>query len=227
MMAGGAVLAGCASRPADPSTASQSAVESTGAAAPASSVGGSGGGTVTCEYEAAGPPARPVDPPSGRDVPASGTVTFTLNMTEGQVALALDRAVAPCTVNSFAALVQQGFYNDTSCHRLVDRGIFVLQCGDPTGTGTGGPGYRYADELAGNETYPAGTVAMANAGPDTNGSQFFLVWADTQLSPDYTVFGKMDEASLAVVAAIAAKGVSRDASPKPISPAHIDTVSVG
>ena len=227
MMAGGAVLAGCASRPADPSTASQSAVEPTGAAAPASSVGGSGGGTVTCEYEAAGPPARPVDPPSGRDVPASGTVTFTLNMTEGQVALALDRAVAPCTVNSFAALVQQGFYNDTSCHRLVDRGIFVLQCGDPTGTGTGGPGYRYADELAGNETYPAGTVAMANAGPDTNGSQFFLVWADTQLSPDYTVFGKMDEASLAVVAAIAAKGVSRDASPKPISPAHIDTVSVG
>ena len=143
------------------------------------------------------------------------------------MALALDRAAAPCTVNSFAALVQQGFYNDTSCHRLVDRGIFVLQCGDPTGTGTGGPGYRYADELAGNETYPAGTVAMANAGPDTNGSQFFLVWADTQLSPNYTVFGKMDEASLAVVAAIAAKGVSRDASPKPISPAHIDTVSVG
>ena len=84
--------------------------------------------------------------------------------------------------------------------------LSVLQCGDPSASGRGGPGYSYADELDGSETYPAGTLAMANAGPDTNGSQFFLVYADTKLPPSYTVFGQMDEAGLAVVEAIAAKG---------------------
>src|SRR5699024_8063385 len=80
---------------------------------------------------------------------------------------------APCTVNSFLSLAGQEYFDDTDCHRLTTEGIFVLQCGDPTGTGSGGPGYSFADELDGSETYPAGTLAMANAGPDTNGSQFF------------------------------------------------------
>ncbi len=236
--AGLALVAGCASAPlpGDPaempsssaaapgSTAASQAAPSQGAPSKAATGTGSG---VTCEYQPGGEPARPVDLPPSADVPNTGTVTFTLNMTEGPVVLTLDRAAAPCTVNSFAALVQQGYYDDTSCHRLVDQGIFVLQCGDPTGTGRGGPGYRYADELTGTETYPAGTVAMANAGPNTNGSQFFLVWADTKLNPDYTVFGTFDAASLEIVTGIASKGISLENSPAPISPAKIESVSVG
>ena len=124
----------------------------------------------------------------------------------GTIGLTLDGATTPCTVNSFVSLAEQGYFDDTECHRLTTSGIFVLQCGDPSASGRGGPGYSYADELDGSETYPAGTLAMANAGPDTNGSQFFLVYADTKLPPSYTVFGQMDEAGLAVVEAIAAKG---------------------
>lgn len=183
--------------------------------------------TVNCDYTRAGSPARPVDMPSMNNVPAHGQAVMTLEMAEGNVTLTMDRAAAPCTVNSFQSLATQGFYNDTKCHRLVDQGIFVLQCGDPTGTGRGGPGYRFADELTGKETYPAGTVAMANAGPNTNGSQFFLVWSDSKLSPDYTVFGKLDDESLKVVQSIAAKGVSRENAPNPISPAQIKQVSAG
>lgn len=118
---------------------------------------------------------------------------MTLLMEEGEVTITLDRSAAPCTVNSFLALAEQGYFDDTTCHRLVDTGIFVLQCGDPTATGMGGPGYVFDDELTGDETYPPGTVAMANAGPDTNGSQFFMVWAETELPASYTVFGTLDE----------------------------------
>src|SRR5690606_14024148 len=103
------------------------------------------------------------------------------------------------------------YFDSTSCHRLTTSGIFVLQCGDPTATGTGGPGYSFADELTGSETYPAGTLAMANAGPDTNGSQFFIVYADTSLAPDYTVFGHLDGASTAIVADVAAEGTASGA----------------
>ena len=81
------------------------------------------------------------------------------------------------------------YFDDTPCHRLTTAGISVLQCGDPTGTGRGGPGYTFADENLEGASYPRGTVAMANGGPDTNGSQFFLVYADTQLPPSYTPFG--------------------------------------
>ena len=135
---------------------------------------------VTCEYPSDGDPARAVDPPEGGDVPDQGTVGVTLHLTAGDVDLTLDRAKAPCTVNSFVSLAEQGYFDDTQCHRLVDYGIFILQCGDPTATGTGGPGYTIPDELDPAPTYPAGTVAMAKRQPpDTGGSQFFLVWADT------------------------------------------------
>ncbi|MDN5725623.1 MAG: peptidylprolyl isomerase [Propionibacteriales bacterium] len=142
----------------------------------------------------------------------------------------MDRARTPCTVNSFESLVSQKFYDGTSCHRLADSGIFVLQCGDPTGTGTGGPGYTFADETFPEDTYPRGTVAMANSGPDTNGSQFFLVWDDSPLPPDYTVFGKMDEKSINIVAGIAAEGQDgsgSDGSGKPNNPAKIEKVTKG
>ncbi|HEY5847316.1 MAG TPA: peptidylprolyl isomerase [Microlunatus sp.] len=128
-------------------------------------------------------------------------------MTGGAVRIALDRVGAPCTVNSFVSLVEQGFYAKTRCHRLVDSGIFVLQCGDPTGSGTGGPGYTFPDELDGTEKYSGGVVAMANGGPNTNGSQFFFVYQDSAtLEPKYTVFGKVDAASQRVVATMAEEG---------------------
>ncbi len=182
---------------------------------------------ATCSYPVAGTPARPVDPPSATGVPDTGTTAATLHFTSGAVTITLDRAAAPCTVNSFVSLASQGFFDHTACHRLVDTGIFILQCGDPTGTGSGGPGYSFADELSGHETYPTGTVAMANRGPNTNGSQFFLVWADSPLPPDYTVFGHMDAAGLAVIQGIASQGVSGQNGITPIADATITSVSLG
>ena len=196
--------------------------------APVATVSTAAAGTTTCTYNPSGTPARPVDLPPSTDVPATGTVSMTLSMAAGPVTITMDRAKAPCTVNSFEALVKQGYFDDTTCHRLVNQGIYVLQCGDPTGKGTGGPGYRFPDELTGTETYTAGVVAMANAGEDTNGSQFFIVWQDsTQLSPDYTVFGEVDAASLAVIQSIAAAGVSTTNSPAPAADATIERVSLG
>jgi cyclophilin family peptidyl-prolyl cis-trans isomerase len=120
-----------------------------------------------------------------------------LAMTNGDVKITLDRAKAPCTVNSFVALADQGYFDKTKCHRLADSGIFILQCGDPTGTGKGGPGYEFPNETDGTESYTEGVVAMANGGPGSNGSQFFLVWADsTSLDKkrNFTIFGEMDKA---------------------------------
>ena len=182
---------------------------------------------ATCSYPLGGTPARPVDPPTTSGVPNTGTASATLHFASGDVTITLDQASAPCTVNSFLSLASQGFYTKTRCHRLVDTGIFILQCGDPTATGTGGPGYSFADELSGHETYRAGTVAMANRGPDTNGSQFFLVWADSPLPPSYTVFGRMDTAGLAVVQRIAARGVDGKDGITPVADASISSVTLG
>ena len=138
---------------------------------------------------------------------------------QGNIGLQLDNAKSPCTVNSFASLAQQGFFDGTPCHRLTTSdSLAVLQCGDPTGVGTGGPGYQFANEYPTDQyqpddpkltepvVYPRGTVAMANAGPGTNGSQFFLVFKDSQLPPNYTVFGTIDETGLATLDKIAAGG---------------------
>lgn len=178
--------------------------ESSGGAA---SSGGDAG--VTCQYpEDGSQPAKPVDLPP-EQATASGDVEATIATSAGDIGVTLDAGAAPCTVNSFLSLAEQGYFDDTQCHRLTTQGIFVLQCGDPTGSGAGGPGYSFPDELAGDEQYPAGTLAMANAGPDTNGSQFFLVYDDTQLPPSYTVFGQMDDAGLDVVKKVAKKGTAK------------------
>jgi len=163
--------------------------------------------TVSCTYSPAGKAAKPVNLPTGQNVPASGTVTLTLHMTAGDVVMTLNRAGAPCAVHSLESLVQQKYLDDTACHRLVPG--FVLQCGDPTGTSQGGPGYKFNDELSGREAYPYGTVAMANAGSNTNGSQFFIVIGPqaASLPPQYDVLGQVDAASMAVIDAIAAQGV--------------------
>jgi peptidyl-prolyl cis-trans isomerase B (cyclophilin B) len=166
------------------------------------------GETTSCDYPADGQdPARDVDAPSG-DAPAEGTVTAVMTTNFGDITLTMDRADAPCTINSFVSLSEQGFYDDTPCPRIGDQeGFGILQCGDPTGTGSGGAGYTVADELTGDETYGAGTIAMANTGaPDTNGSQFFLVFRDSQFPPSYTTFGTIDDAGLEVIDAIAKEG---------------------
>ncbi|MEN9324534.1 MAG: hypothetical protein RL414_288 [Actinomycetota bacterium] len=121
------------------------------------------------------------------------TLTFSTNC--GDIVVTLNPK-APQTITNISTLANAGYYNKSLCHRLTTEGLFVLQCGDPTATGSGSPtGWKgYADEnlpAAGAKNYPAGTVAMANSGPGTNGSQFFLVYADTQLGPNYTIWGKI------------------------------------
>ena len=144
----------------------------------------------TCTYEPTEDPAAKEAPvPPMTDVEDELVLTATLATSQGEIVFEMDSAAAPCTVNSLRTLAGVGYFDDTPCHRLTSQGISVLQCGDPTGTGSGGPGYEFADENLEGATYPRGTVAMANAGPGTNGSQFFLVYADTQLPPAYTPFG--------------------------------------
>lgn len=184
------------------------------------------GPTTQCEYPASGGAARPVDVPPAV-ASTQGTLSATMEMAAGNVVLSFPRENAPCAVNSFESLVLQGFYDDTKCHRLVDQGIFILQCGDPTATGRGGPGYAYADELSGSETYPRGTVAMANAGKDTNGSQFFICWSDTPLGSDYVVLGTIDEDSLQTIGKIASQGVDGGDGVTPIADASITRIVLG
>ncbi len=143
----------------------------------------------TCAYNVSGTASRKVAlPPKHPDFRAHYQATIRTN--RGNIVINLLNSKATCTVNSFVSLASQKFFNQTSCHRLVTSGIFVLQCGDPTGTGSGGPGYQFSDENLAGAKYPAGTLAMANSGPNTNGSQFFLVYKNTPgLQPNYTPFG--------------------------------------
>ncbi len=152
--------------------------------------------TTNCTYETGNVAAKDAEAPS--ESPAyEGEVEVTITTTVGDIDVVLDADGAPCTVNSFLSLAEQGYYDETNCHRIEPG--FVIQCGDPSGTGSGGPGYQYADELTGDEEYPEGTLAMANAGPDTNGSQFFLVTGDASHLSTHTVFGKVTDESLAVI----------------------------
>jgi peptidyl-prolyl cis-trans isomerase B (cyclophilin B) len=207
-----------------------------GAAAPASATGAGPaqptGGPCAYTPTPDDPAARPV--PLPRDptpTPDRGVVQVVLRTNLGPIPLRLDRAAAPCTVQSFLHLVRHRFYDRTVCHRLTAYPtLSVLQCGDPTGTGEGGPGYRYKDELPTNlppaptdptgarRVYARGVLAMANAGPDTNGSQFFLVYADSALRPDYTIFGTVGRTGLRTLDRVAAGGVE----PTADDPAPVD-----
>ncbi|MFG3104120.1 peptidylprolyl isomerase [Streptomyces sp. NPDC048182] len=147
-------------------------------------------------------------------VDKSAKYTMKLATTCGDIDLALKASAAPHTVNSFDFLAGKGFFDHTKCHRLTDSGIYVLQCGDPTGQGTGGPGYTIPDENLKDKSlkdnvYPAGTVAMANTGqPNSGGSQFFLVYQDSQLPPSYTPFGTVSASGMKVLKKIAAAGAA-------------------
>ncbi|WP_395575537.1 peptidylprolyl isomerase [Streptomyces sp. BK79] len=147
----------------------------------------------------------------------SAKYTMTLATTCGDIDVALKASAAPHTVNSFEFLAGKGFFDHTPCHRLTTKGIFVLQCGDPTGQGNGGPGYTIPDENLKDKslkknTYPAGTVAMANTGqPGSGGSQFFLVYQDSPLPPSYTPFGTISDEGMTVLKKIATAGESTGA----------------
>jgi cyclophilin family peptidyl-prolyl cis-trans isomerase len=136
----------------------------------------------------AGPPPMKIDP--------KATYTATVETSCGTIVIELDAKRAPTTVNSFVFLAKEGYFDGQYVHRL-DTSIDVVQGGDPTGTGSGGPGYAIPDELKGDESYTPGTLAMANAGANTGGSQFFLITgpAGTNLdgNPNYTIFGKVIE----------------------------------
>jgi peptidyl-prolyl cis-trans isomerase B (cyclophilin B) len=178
-------------------------------------------GGTPCSYpsDTSGSVARKVDPPAS-STSLHGSVPLTLDTSVGTLKATLDATAAPCTVSSFVSLAKQGYFDNTPCHRLTTAGIFVLQCGDPTGTGSGGPGYTVPDELSGSETYGPGVLAMANTGqPNTGGSQFFIVYADStaNLQKLYTVFGQLDPSSLKTVQKVASKGTdngSSDGHPK-------------
>ncbi len=203
--------------------------------------------TVNCTYnEAPGEEGgEDVGTPPDTDISTEGTVTIELDTNEGPIGMELDRSVSPCTVNSMEYLAKEGYFNGTVCHRLTTSdGLKVLQCGDPTGSGAGGPGFQFANEYPTDEAlenmgdvdfsqfgvpedaseeekaqvkammlqqepkrYERGTIAMANAGADTNGSQFFLNYGDSVLPPMYTYFGKIDDEGLKTLDKIAEKGV--------------------
>jgi peptidyl-prolyl cis-trans isomerase B (cyclophilin B) len=167
-----------------------------------------GGGTPCVSAKDPQGPARQVSPPDATAT-VTGPVPVTIETNVGTLKATFDATGAPCTVSSFESLAGQGYFDNTPCHRLTTQGIYVLQCGDPTGTGTGGPGYTIPDELHGAEDYTAGTLAIANTGqPDSGGSQFFIVYRDStaNLGKLYTVFGHLDDKSLAIVQQVAKKG---------------------
>jgi peptidyl-prolyl cis-trans isomerase B (cyclophilin B) len=174
-----------------------------------------------CQYPATTEPSsKPVKPPQMGRVPSTPPIIgATLTTNRGTIGLQLNNGQAPCTVNNFTSLAKQNFFDNTTCHRLTTTPqLGVLQCGDPTASGTGGPGYRFPNEYPTNQfrltdpamkipvLYPRGTLAMANAGPGTNGSQFFLVYKDSMLPPTYTVFGTIDAAGLTALDKVAAGG---------------------
>jgi peptidyl-prolyl cis-trans isomerase B (cyclophilin B) len=167
---------------------------------------GLGGQTTPQETTPEAAPAVEL-PTAGIADSNKASISFTTN--QGEIVIETIPSLAPLTVNAIAALAQKNYFDNTICHRLTTEGIFVLQCGDPTGTGTGGPGFTIPDENLPQpieNNYPAGTVAMANAGPGTSGSQFFLVYQDTTLGPDYTIWGSITS-GLDILQTIASAGV--------------------
>lgn len=159
-------------------------------------------------------------------VPENATMTLSTNL--GDIVIAMNPA-APVTDGSMAYLSSQGYFNNTNCHRIVTSGIYVLQCGDPEGTGRGGPGYKFEDEnlpAYGPDNYPAGTVAMANSGPGTNGSQFFIVYENTTLPPSYTIWGQV-VSGMDIVKQVAQAGVVGGGTDgKPVTTLTIESTTV-
>jgi cyclophilin family peptidyl-prolyl cis-trans isomerase len=160
-------------------------------------------------------------PPMCLDPEKEYSALVTTN--KGELEIQLDQSKAPLTVNSFVFLARNQYFDDTTCHRIIPG--FVVQCGDPTGTGTGDPGYKFADELPAAGEYRIGSIAMANSGPDTNGSQFFIITGDNgaALPPSYTLFGAVTTGFDDTVVEMEAAGT---ASGTPSEPVEIQSVVI-
>jgi len=178
--------------------------------APSSSPAGSGTASGTC------PTSQPAPLPAGQKR------LVTIQTAKGTIAITIEADLGPMAAGNFVALASCGFYNGLVFHRLVPG--FVIQGGDPTGTGTGGPGYQFADDPV-TVPYVRGVVAMANSGANTNGSQFFIVLADATLSPNYSIFGRVTSGMEAVdaIAALPNSGAPDNAALNPVS---MDKVTV-
>ena len=161
----------------------------------------------------------------GMQLDTSKMYRAVLSTTAGVITIALNAAETPATVNNFVYLAREGFYNQTVFHRIIKG--FMIQGGDPKGDGTGGPGYRFDDEPF-EGAYNRGIVAMANAGPNTNGSQFFIMHQDYPLPQNYVIFGEVVE-GLEVVDKIAEALVKKSASGEsstPVSPVTVESVEI-
>jgi peptidyl-prolyl cis-trans isomerase B (cyclophilin B) len=203
--------------------------------------------TVNCTYRDGKRPAdKPVNKPRTDGIQTGGAnakLSISMDTSQGPIGLTLNNAESPCTVNSFASLTGQGYFDGTSCHRMTaGDGLKVLQCGDPTGTGMGGPGYEFDNEYPTDQyapgdpaaeqqpvAYKRGVLAMANAGPGTNGSQFFIVYGDSELPPQYTIFGTVDKDGLATLDKIAKGGQDNSNGPgdgKPTLPVTVASMRI-
>lgn len=163
-------------------------------------------------------------PPDCLEPGATYTAEITTN--QGVFTVQLDPTQAPLTVNNFVTLARYNYFDATTCHRAIPS--FVVQCGDPTATGTGGPGYTFADELPEAGQYEIGSLAMANSGPDTNGSQFFVITGQNgaDLPPNYTLFGKVIEGLDTTVVAMDALGNPKSNGVPPLGEILIETVRI-
>jgi cyclophilin family peptidyl-prolyl cis-trans isomerase len=174
-------------------------------------------GTDEVTQQFAAPPPFCLDP--------DASYSALVETSTGDLTIELDQAAAPQAVNSLVFLARNNYFDDTICHRVIRD--FVVQCGDPTATGTGGPGYRFADELPAEGSYQLGSIAMANSGPDTNGSQFFIISGPNgaALPPLYSLFGQVPDADLDVVEAMNELG-SDDSSGIPTEEIRILDVTI-
>ncbi len=184
------------------------------------------GAIMTKEPSTVNPTSQPQEVPvaPAMEIDSEKTYTATMETTAGRIVIALNAKETPKTVNNFVHLARKGFYNNTPFHRVIKG--FMIQGGDPRGNGTGGPGYAFDDEPFTGE-YSRGTIAMANSGPDTNGSQFFIMHTDFDLSPDYVIFGKVTEGMNAVdsIATAATIQDGRENS-KPVTPVTIQNIII-
>ncbi len=205
VVGGGSLAAALAFSSNPPSTPAASSSHSAAPSASATSTAAKIG------YTKSGTASKDVGVPTYDATAAAKPYTATIHTNRGDVVFTALTTKAPYTTFSFEYLAGKNYFNNTNCHRLTTSTIYVLQCGDPTGSGSGGPGYQFQDENLGyfgtgaSVTYKAGTVAMANAGAGTNGSQFFLVYKDSPLAPNFTPFGTITK-GLDVLQAIAAQG---------------------
>jgi len=182
----------------------------------------------TCEYPVDTSPGAVTAKgfPSTVSDPKKSTLSFATP--QGVLAIDLDPAAGPCSVEAVRYLVRQKFYDGSSCHRLTTNpGLQVLQCGDPSGSGSGTPGFRYEDKLPARGDYVRGVVAMANAGPGTNGSQFFIVYGAAQIDPDYPVLGKVSSGMDLVDKVVTGGVVGGKQDGKPVKPMTFTSVTEG